>query len=235
MNISNRHLGSLYWSDRFQNDGFRAVRSWPFVCGTSTITKSHLASGGVAPLDKTVTYGTVTNIPGETTKCWITKNLGASQQATIVSDASEASAGWYWQFNRKQGYQYTTSRTPGIAWDLTNDNLSATWEAAKDPCTLELGTGWRIPTKTEWTNVDGSSGGNWTDWNGPFGSALKLHAAGYLSPSGGSLNTRGSYGNYWSSSQLSATLGWNLYFYSGSSLMGNSTKAIGFSLRCLRD
>jgi hypothetical protein len=120
------------------------------VCGTSTITKSHLASGGVAPVDKTVTYGTVTNIPGETTKCWITKNLGASQQATIVSDASEASAGWYWQFNRKQGYQYTTSRTPGIAWDLTNDNLSATWEAAKDPCTLELGTGWRIPTKTEW-------------------------------------------------------------------------------------
>jgi len=206
-----------------------------FACGTSTITKNHVASGGVAPVDKTVTYGTVTNIPGETSKCWITSNLGADHQATDVSDATEASAGWYWQFNRKQGYQYTTSRTPGTAWDATNDNLSATWEAAKDPCALELGTGWRIPTNTEWTNVDGSSGGNWTNWNGPFGSALKLHAAGYLYSSGGSLNNRGSYGNYWSSTQYSTTNGWFLLFVSGYSYVSYGDKAYGFTLRCLRD
>ena len=60
-------------------------------------------AGTVAPVDKTVTYGTVTNIPGETSKCWITSNLGADHQATAVNDATEASAGWYWQFNRHTG------------------------------------------------------------------------------------------------------------------------------------
>ncbi len=204
-----------------------------FTCGTS-ITKSHLASGGIAPVDKTVTYGTVTNIPGEVTKCWITRNLGASQQATIVSDNTEASAGWYWQFNRKQGYKHDgTTRTPSNAWDITNDNLSVTWEAAKDPCTIELGAGWRIPTNTEWTNVDAS--GNWTNWDGPYGSALKLHAAGALLNSDGSLYRRGSYGYYFSNTQNDATNGLGLKFSSGASSVGSNSKAYGFSIRCVRD
>jgi antitoxin component YwqK of YwqJK toxin-antitoxin module len=50
-----------------------------FNCG-SPITINHKA-GTVAPVTKTVTYGTVTNIPGELTKCWITSNLGADFQA----------------------------------------------------------------------------------------------------------------------------------------------------------
>ncbi|MEI8049737.1 MAG: hypothetical protein WCI92_20365 [Bacteroidota bacterium] len=203
-----------------------------WICG-DPFTKNHLASDGVAPVDKTVTYGTATNIPGELTKCWITRNLGAAQQATEVSDATEASAGWYFQFNCKQGYQYTTSRTPSTTWNATNDNLSATWEAAKDPCTIELGSGWRIPTNTEWTNVD--AGGSWTNWNGPYGSALKLHVAGYLYLSDGSLGYRGSTGYYWSSTQYDATLGWFLSFDSGNSNMYSSYKAYGFSARCLRD
>ena len=85
-------------------------------CG-DPLTINHLVSGGVAPVDKTVTYGTVTNIPGETSKCWITSNLGADHQATAVNDATEASAGWYWQFNRKQGYKHDgTTRTPNTTW-----------------------------------------------------------------------------------------------------------------------
>ncbi|MEI6437009.1 MAG: hypothetical protein WCP32_19460, partial [Bacteroidota bacterium] len=75
--------------------------SCSFTCGSS-ITINH-GTGAVAPVTKTVTYGTVTNIPGETSKCWITSNLGADHQATAVNDATEASAGWYWQFNLRQG------------------------------------------------------------------------------------------------------------------------------------
>ena len=202
-------------------------------CGTS-ITINHVASGGIAPVDKTVTYGTATNIPGELTKCWITRNLGAAEQATVVSDATEPSAGWYFQFNRKQGYKHDgTTRTPSTAWNATNDNLSATWEAAKDPCTIELGTSWRIPTKTEWTNVDAS--GDWTNWNGPYDSALKLHAAGNLSFSDGSLYGRGTNGYYCSSMQYDATNGWLLYFGSGFSYKNYSLKSLGFSARCVRD
>ncbi|MBW1839900.1 MAG: hypothetical protein JRI49_08180, partial [Deltaproteobacteria bacterium] len=116
------------------------ISAWS--CG-DPITINHVA-GTVAPVTKTVTYGTVTNIPGENSKCWITRNLGASRQATAVSDATEASAGWYWQFNRKQGYKHDgTTLTP--SWTITSIDENLDWESAHDPCALELGTGWRIP------------------------------------------------------------------------------------------
>ncbi len=203
----------------------------PFLCGQN-FTITHSTAAGVAPVNKTTTYGTVTNIPGETAKCWITRNLGASQQATAVSDATEASAGWYWQFNRKKGYKHDGSTlTP--AWTIASINENSDWLTANDPCNLELGAAWRLPTYTEWYNVDNTGG--WTNWNGPWGSGLKLHAAGYLSNSNGSLNNRGSTGNYWSSTQDSAGTGWSLTFNSGNSGMNNGNKADGFSVRCLRD
>ncbi len=122
-----------------------------FTCGSS-VTVNHIA-GEIAPVDKTVTYGTVTNIPGEPTKCWITSNLGSDHQATAKNDATEASAGWYWQFNRKQGYKHDgTSVTP--AWTTTNINENSDWIAENDPCAIELGNDWRIPTSSEWQNVD---------------------------------------------------------------------------------
>ncbi len=218
-------LGLTYYG----NDLSFTTSAW--VCGTSTLTVNHLA-GSVAPISKTVTYGTVTNIPGEPNKCWITSNLGADHQATAVSDATEASAGWYWQFNRKQGYKHDgTTLTP--AWTITSINESSDWLTANDPCTSELGAGWRLPTSTEWTNVDAT--GNWTTWTGPWASGLKLHAAGYLSVGDGSLYGRGSNGNYWSSSQNNSDNGWYLYFYSGGSFMNYYYKADGFSVRCLRD
>ena len=60
-------------------------------------------------------------------------------------------------------------------------------------------------------------------------------AAGNLNNSDGSLNNRGSNGNYWSSTQNDATNGWNLNFNSSNSNMNNNNKANGFSIRCLRD
>ncbi|MCX6305447.1 MAG: hypothetical protein NT040_10805 [Bacteroidetes bacterium] len=203
-----------------------------FVCGSS-ITINHVISGGAAPVDKTVTYGTVNNITGEPIKCWITSNLGADHQATALNDATEASAGWYWQFNRKQGYKHDgTIRTPNNTWIFSiSENFS--WQATNDPCNIEFGTIWRIPTYTEWDNVDNTGG--WTNWNGPWESGLKLHAAGYLLHSNGVLNERGTGGYYWSSRQIDATYGWGLGFSSGSSSVNNGYKPFGFSVRCVRD
>jgi hypothetical protein len=204
-----------------------------FTCGDS-ITISHDTSGGVAPVNKTVTYGTVTNIPGETSKCWITSNIGASHQATAKNDTSEASAGWYWQFNRKQGYKVMNNgtRTPNTPW-ITTINENSDWIAANDPCTLEMGNGWRIPTNTEWTNVDASGG--WTNWNGPWNSALKLHAAGSLGDDG-ILVLRGQAGDYFSSTQYNATMCWGLDFESVGCSTGNAfIKPGGSTLRCIKD
>jgi hypothetical protein len=202
-----------------------------FTCG-DFITIDHVA-GDIAPVDKTVTYSTVTNIPGLPSKCWITSNLGADHQATVVSDNTEASAGWYWQFNRKQGYKHDgTTRKPNTNW-ISSIIEYSDWTPANDPCTLELGSGWRIPTSTEWNDVD--AGGNWTDWNGPWNSALKIHAAGYLISGNGSLGPRGEAGYYMSSSQYSYSHSHYLYFANSMSDMSIGNKASGYSLRCLRD
>ncbi len=200
--------------------------------GIPTITINHVVTGGVAPVDKTITYGTATSIPGEPTKCWITQNLGSNQQATAVDDATEPSAGWYFQFNRKQGYQYISSRFPASTW-ISSINESSNWIIANDPCAIELGTGWRIPTNTEWTNVDAS--GSWTNWYGPNESALKLHAAGWLSSIDGALYGRGVVGLYWSSSQINANLGLYLYLYGNFCNMTSNYKAYGTSIRCISE
>jgi hypothetical protein len=202
-----------------------------FICGSS-IAINHVA-GTVAPVTKTVNYATVTNILGESSKCWITSNLGSDHQAASVDDATEASAGWYWQFNRKQGYKHDgTTRTPNTTWiDVIAEGFD--WQEVNDPCTLELGIGWRIPTKTEWINVN--TIGNWTNWYGPWNSALRMHAAGNLYESDGSLQSRGSNGYYWSSSLEASIHGWVLNFNEGTSVIGFASKTFGNSLRCLKD
>jgi len=199
-------------------------------CGSSFVI-NHI-DGAIAPVPKIVTYGTVTNIPGENSKCWITQNLGSDHQATSRDDATENSAGWYWQFNRKQGYKHDgTIRTPNSTW-ITAINENNDWLSENDPCTLLLGSGWRIPTFTEWTNVDAS--GNWTNWNGPWNSALKLHASGGLY-AGGSLGDRGYDGTFWSSNQFSITYGQYILFSNLGSIMDHYDKSVGYTLRCLKD
>jgi uncharacterized protein (TIGR02145 family) len=202
------------------------------TCGNS-LTVSHVA-GNVAPVNKTVTYGTVANIPGEPSKCWITSNLGADHQAVAVYDDVEPSAGWYWQFNRKQGFKHDgTTRTPNTTWiNVISENSG--WLQANDPCAIELGIGWRIPTSTEWYNVVNTGG--WTNQYGPWNSALKLHCAGYLEHNNGSLILRGMYANYWSTLQVNSQYAYFLYFFD-TYLNGNNhwEKWYGMSVRCIRD
>ena len=185
--------------------------------------------GTVAPESKSVNYGTVTTSLSGASKCWITQNLGSTNQASSATDNTDAAAGWYWQFNRKQGYK----GGPTPAWTITAISETSDWLAANDPCTIELGSGWRIPTYTEWFNADAN--GAWASQTDTYNSVLKLHLAGYLSTTSGLLSSRGTGGAYWSSSQTSSTDGWNLGFASGSSNMFGDFKAYGFSVRCLRD
>ncbi len=194
------------------------------------LTVNHTA-GTVAPVTKTVTYGTVvTNLSGAN-KTWITRNLGASSQATSTIDATEASAGWYFQFNRKQGYQHDgTTRTPNSAW-IGSISESADWEVANDPCTIELGSGWRLPTNAEWTAVNTSGG--WTTNTNAYNSVLKIHAGGYLT--NGALTSIGSVGYYWSSGSYGSASGRNLVITSGGGTISNDAKTNAFSVRCLND
>ncbi|NTW31345.1 MAG: hypothetical protein HGB12_01700 [Bacteroidetes bacterium] len=206
-----------------------------FECG-STLVINHVA-GNVAPVDKTVNYGTLTTSLSGESKCWITQNLGSTNQATSATDATEPSAGWYWQFNRKQGFKHDgTTRTPNTTW-ITTISETSDWLPANDPCTIELGTAWRIPTNTEWFNADATGG--WVDYDndatGTYGSVLKIHGAGRLDVSNGSLSYRGSDGWYWSSVRFNDPSGRNVNIGSGNCAMNDYNKAYGFSLRCIKD
>jgi hypothetical protein len=189
-------------------------------------------AGDVAPVNKYVTYGTVTGIPGEPDKCWLSQNLGADQQAEAANDATEPSGGWYWQFNLKQGYMYEyPTLTP--SWTITGITQVSHWAAYNDPCVLEIGAGFRIPTYTEWDNV--KTAGLWTDWNGPWASDLKLHAAGFISYVDGELYYPGVNGTYWSSTWSSSSWGWTLDFSSSSCSIYSWEMAYGYSVRCIRN
>jgi len=195
----------------------------------------HVA-GNVAAVTKSTTYGTVTNVPGELTKCWTTSNLGSDHQATAVNDATEESAGWYWQFNRKQGYKHDgTTRTPNTTW-ITGINENSQWVVSEDPCTIELENDWRMPTDWEWYNVKTALG--WSgSWTGPWSSALKLHAAGHIHNSSAALTERGIRGTYWMSKQMNTfqSQGQVITFVYNGVDSTYRPKAQGNTVRCIKD
>lgn len=158
-----------------------------FECGQN-LNVYHSTANNVAPVSKITSYGTVTDVPGTPGLCWITSNLGADKRASAVDDTSVAAEGWLWQFNRKQGYYREPSTNKIIPNPIGLYTEWSDWVAASDPCTLELGPQWRLPTYGEWWNV--MQTGVWTNWNDMFASPIRLHApggyeAGFWTSSGG--------------------------------------------------
>jgi len=160
-----------------------------------------------------VTYGTVKSQD----KCWLDRNLGASQVATSHCDV--LAYGDLFQWGRlDDGHQ---KRNSGITFELSdsddlghssfilvdssphnwrdpqNDNLWQGVLGINNPCPSE----WRIPTEAEW-DIERVS---WSEQNagGAFISPLKLTVAGHRTFSSGSpyqspQNVSYS-GSYWSS------------------------------------
>lgn len=217
------------------SNGFslRCVKDSPSTWGCGQPLSISHTSGNVSPVNKIINYGTVETVLTGSNKCWITQNLGADHQAISATDATEESAGWYWQFNLKQGYMHNgTTRTPNSVW-ITSITENSDWLQANDPCTILLGTGWRMPTFTEWDNADAN--GVWNNYNNTYASLLKVHGAGYLEWSNGNLANRGVQGQYWSSSQGGNDAGYQLFVGNNYSNISNDYKAQGHSIRCLKN
>jgi len=192
-----------------------------------------------------VTYGTVES----SGKCWLDRNLGASQVATSTTDA--ASYGDLFQWGRgDDGHQTRTSGTtttlsntdqpahanfilaPNDPWDWRSPQNVNLWQGVNginNPCP----SGWRVPTEEEWETERQSWAPN-NNAAGAFASPLKLPRAGERYAIDGSLFFVGSSGHYWSSSVDGANSR-NLKIYSGNAVMSSNYMASGFSARCIKD
>jgi len=203
-----------------------------FSCGKSKVKD---ASG--------ITYGTVLAEDG---KCWLDRNLGATEVATSPTD--EASYGWYFQWGRGvDGHQIPTSDTtktfsntdnPGHAkfivglrdWrNSQNDNLWQGVSGKNNPCPV----GFRLPTSDEWASFVLAA--KIEDPATAFSSSLKLTLAGARSEFDGTFFDQGDGGYVWSSSPF-GTQAIDLVFDGTHMTPGSDRdRAYGFSVRCVKN
>lgn len=147
--------------------------------------------------------------------------------SSASEDNSDAISGW------------NTTPAEDNAWE-DNSKTSA------DPCP----EGFRVPTKTQWQGVIDNNGtptnANNSAWTVDainysegknFGPSLMLPAAGLRRSSNGSLNDRGAYGYYWSSTydNISSGSAWLLYFDNRDVFQYSDSKTYGKSIRCIAE
>jgi uncharacterized protein (TIGR02145 family) len=215
-------------------------------CLSGAETTAVFATGPCKGQPVEFTFNGVTYKPvASSGKCWLDRNLGATQVATSSADA--ASYGDLYQWGRlADGHQIRTSETTTTlsATDTPengnfiiessdwrspqNDNLWQGVNGINNPCP----SGYRIPTQAEWQAEDNAFSPN--NAAGAFASPLKLPVAGYRGFSFGLLRNVGSFGVYWSSS-VSGTFARYLFFNSSNAIMSTNVRAYGFSVRCLKD
>lgn len=191
--------------------GTEALSTWRLIqwqCGDD-LTRTHTA-GAVAPETRTISYGTV-YLGG---KCWITRNLGATQQAYGNGDTSPAAAGWYWQFGNAKGL------TPSNYSGWQTNPTSSYWSV--DPCNSLLGGSWYIPSITEWRALAYSN----------LWGILKIHLGAGSMLSAGSISWRDT-GRLWSSTNNGSTYAMRLYWTTGGlDTYDDELKVFGLNVRC---
>jgi hypothetical protein len=187
-----------------------------------------------------VTYGTAT---GANSKCWLDRNLGATQVATSSTDA--ASYGHLFQWGRgADGHQIRTSaQTTGQSTSTTPGSSfligAANWYSGTNPDLLWQGvsgtnnpcpSGYRLPTDVEWEAERTSWGAN-NNATGAINSPLKLPMSGYRWWNNGTLLDVGTGGRYWSSTNTVALV----FASSSSNASGGFFQSDAFAVRCLKD
>ena len=211
-----------------------------WTCGTDPVTFYYNGAN--------VTYGTVQRAYGGTvgTKCWLDRNLGASNVATSSTDAS--SYGHLFQWGRgADGHQIPTSgQTDGTSGSTSpGSNFldgSSNWYTGSDgglwqgasgtnnPCP----SGFRLPTRFEWQAERLSWGNN--NSIGAFDSPLKLPMAGRRDAWTATVYDPGTNGVFWSSTNDFDPYSLFLSIsFSDATSSSYAHRSSGFSVRCIKD
>jgi uncharacterized protein (TIGR02145 family)/prepilin-type N-terminal cleavage/methylation domain-containing protein len=204
----------------------------------------------VIPLDCGATsingYGVVL---AEDDRCWLDRNLGASQVAISYNDS--AAYGDLYQWGRgADGHQSRTSSiiagpvasiNPGFSFITIINNIIYDWlspqnnnlwqgvNGVNNPCPI----GFRLPTQSEWDAIITASG--ITNYTTAYNSSLKLTEGGYRMVNSGSLTKIGISGCYWSSSPNGVNSSSMCFNSSSVYPTINSNRGNGFSVRCIKD
>ena len=171
---------------------------------------------------------------------WADKNIGAS---TPYEDGLYFSWGNVTGHTGDDGYDFGTDNegpyasTPGA--ELTgNIPTNTTYDAARH----NMGAPWRMPTVGEYQELVSNCDSEWTDEDGVAGRRFtsRINGNSIFFPAAGNrygtgLDNHGSYGNYWSASLSSQTLGYDLYFNSGGIYPADAVdRFYGFSVRAVQ-
>ena len=199
-------------------------------------------------------YGTLTDNEGNVYKTitigaqtWMAENLKTTSYrngdpiANVTDGTSWAgldTGGYCWYNNNA----YTYKATYGALYN---------WFAVADSRNIAP-AGWHVPTDAEWTILTDYLGGEsvaggklkeagWTHWNPiiPGGT----NSSGFTAlPGGRRFSTGefifvGDFGDWWSSTEDSATGAWskNMFYYYSYAIRRSNHKYYGFSVRCLQD
>lgn len=200
-----------------------------------------------------VGQSTVSTVENPVTgRIWMDRNLGASRVATSKTD-TEAYGDLYQWGRGTDGHEKRTSNvtnvlsdndTPGhgdfiaptaMPFDWRSPQNELLWQGVNgtnNPCP----SGFRIPTSLEWHEERQT----WSSDNdeGAFNSALKLTVAGSRDSSTGISGGDGWFGNYWSSDTDVADsdgVSVRMIFDSNSTMIYNTARAFGYSVRCIKD
>lgn len=123
-----------------------------------------------------------------------------------------------------------------------NGKPDGSWSAS-DPCRVELGREWRVPTKAEWAgviannpqrNIGLKEAPNVYATGMMFGDLLFLPTSG-IRHNNGALFDRGLYGYYWSSTENGISNAHNLNFNNFNANMEVTNRTVGSSIRCIKD
>lgn len=165
---------------------------------------------------------------------WATCNVGAH---------SPEEFGLYFSWGNTDGH------VEGSGYNFSQNVYDATPAAAiirnlslnQDAARINLGLPWRMPTAAEFQELCDNCTSEWTTLNGVNGRIFTSNVNGntLFFPAAGRyddriLDSRGSFGFYWSSTYFSATNARNLNFDNSNVLPLNSrSRRLGFSIRAV--